>query len=483
MNLTLGLDGIQEFENTVKKICDFAFVYGFQSIPEFDPMTASAEEGKAFTKKCHEGFGNAQQLIIEEMLKIQTSIREHKVHLKAARSAKDMEQIHGFETTISYLQHRECILRKIADALAWQLFGLQRWNLKRLFLGKQMPQLDSSNIRSVLEAIKQINQDPLSFGLISDITSFVQVGDILAIDRSLDNPLVRIIELKEGKMNEKVMDFLQEFDKIKCLRIPYFFAQEHGKDALKQAKRITSQQIRGAQVQQFINTGKGKDIISGEEILMPEEIFEEKHYDEELIELIGKCKTEGRAIGLIDECLYVGVYDPTFYPAYLSDFINYLLLESKNKNGNRKSFESSEEAHMIETFEFLEKVSPIYDLRLNLTTPSSRPMFLRFLPSESILNIIFGKMTILLCLDYNKWFARATKYRINGRWATEEEMKSQKNDRELLKIHDQIPVLEKNGTILFLGDGTLMQIIDGTTPDSILEVTSQGIDNITISKK
>jgi hypothetical protein len=478
MSFVIGIEEVQEFEDKTQKICDLAFAYAIRTFSSFNPTVASKKESNAFLAKCHEGFALAQEIIVEEVSRIQARIRQCTMQLKDARRKKNKEEVYQTQTGIIHQQNRELILRKIADAIAWQLFGMQRWNLRRLYLGKQMPYLDSSNIKSVMDAIKQINRKPLSFGLIADITSFIQVGDILAVNRSSESPQIQIIEVKEGKMNAKVMEFLQTFDKIRCPRIPYFFAQEHGKEALKQAIRVTAQQMRAAQVQQFVKTGKGRDPFLDKEILMPEGVFEEKNYDEVLVELIENCKSQGKAYGVVDECLFIGVFDPVIYPAYLADFVNNLLLDSIGKEVKRTPFERSEEAHMITTYEFLENAYPVYDLRLSLTIPLSMPIFLRYLPPKSMLDIIFGKMIVMLYLDYDKWFARSTNYGIVARWATDEETKADGSDKGIFKVLGRTPLFEKKGKIVIMGDGTFVRIIDGIRPDSILEITSQGLDHI-----
>lgn len=482
MSFVLGLEGIQEFEEHVKKISEYAFGHAIGTFQFFNPETASDKERSDFLAKCHEGFALAQEMIVDQLLKIQANIREYTSQLKDAKRKRDKESAYRCEIKIIHLTHRESVLRKIADAIAWQLWGLQRWNLRRLYIGKQMPYLDSSNITSIMDEVKQINKEPLSFGLITDITSFIQIGDILKVDRASDPPKIYLIEMKEGVMNEKAMEFLQMSGKIQCPRIPYFFAQEHGKKALEQAIRIIKQQMRAAQVQQFVRTGKGKDLYLDKEITMPDEVFEEKGYDEILVELVESCKSNGKANGTVDECLFVGVYDPMIYPAYWADFTNSLYLNFRRTSARKTPFERSEEMHMYETYQFLEETYPIYDLRCTLTIPLSSPIFLRWLPENAILNIIFGKMTVLLYLDYDKWFSRCKNFDMVGRWSTDEELGKYKADKGAFRVLGRIPIFEKKGQTLIMGDGTLTRIIDGTRPDSIIEMTSKSLEHIITSK-
>ena len=479
MAFPVGLEGIHDYERNLREICDYALSHGIKSRKSINPLTCSKEDYNKFIAKCHEGFDLAQDMIVNQFLEIQGEKRNYGVELKDARRKKDKTTAYLCEANIVYLTNRELILRKVADAIAWQMWGLQRWNLRRLYLGKQMPYLDSANIDSIISATKEINKEPLSFGLIADITSFIQIGDILAVDRSKESAEIHLIEMKAGEMNLKVMEFLESFDKIQCPRIPYFFAQEHGKAALEQALRVTKQQMKAAQVMQIVKTGKGKDPYFDRDIVIPDEIFEEDDYDETLARLIEKCRINGAACDVVDDCLFLGVYDPSKYPRYLSDFTNYLYF---NLTGiKRDPFMYSEEFYENELFLFLEKAYPIYDLRLSLTIPLSKPLFLRLLPKEDIFNIIFGKVIILLYLDYERLFERAKDKGIVGKWSTEEARKEH-GVKDFYSKLGKRPMFEKEGKVNMMGDGSLSRIIDGTKPDSVLELVEHSLSRINWDK-
>lgn len=478
MSFVLGLDGIDEYERNLRNICNYAFAYGIKtyraSNPSFNPKTASKAESDKFIARCHEGFALAQDLIVKQLMQIQAKQRDYRSQLKDARHRRDKTEVCNCEANIIYLTNREFVLRKVADGIAWQLWGLQRWNLRRLYLGRRMPYLDASNIDSVTSEVKDINKDPLCFGLIADITSFIQIGDILKVDRSSDVAKIHLIEMKSGEMNAKVIDFIKQFDKIQCPRIPYFFAQEYGKKALAQAIRVTTQQMKAAQVLQIVQTGKGKDPYLDQDINIPDDILLVDDYDETLNGLVGKCKSDGKAHSVIDECLFVGVYDPSRFPAYLSDFINFLYFTVSGTGRKQEPFLHSEEFHIHQTKLFLQRAYPIYDLRLSLKIPLAQPLFMRRIAEETMLNIVFGKLIVLLYLDYDKWFGRAKSKGLEARWSTEQEFRKC-SEKGYFKVSDRIPVFEKQGGAIFIGDGILTRIIEGTTPDSILELLDHSL--------
>src|SRR5690606_807424 len=92
--------------------------------------------------------------------------------------------------------------------IAWQLLQNQTHNARRLHIGQNSKKiLENSNIDHAISISNKINEDPMSFALISDITGFVQIGDLLVLDKNG----LGIVELKEGKVNAKIQQFLREF--------------------------------------------------------------------------------------------------------------------------------------------------------------------------------------------------------------------------------------------------------------------------------
>ncbi|GAH40061.1 unnamed protein product, partial [marine sediment metagenome] len=62
--------------------------------------------------------------------------------------------------------------------------------------------------------------------------------------------------------------------------------------------------------------------------------------------------------------------------------------------------------------------------------------------------------------------------------ATDEEIKAYGKDKGTFQVRGRTPLFDKKGKRVIMGDGTVTRIIDGTRPDSILEITSAGMDHI-----
>jgi len=410
----LGTEGLQEFEEKVHTISDLAFGYGMKKVNSFNPLLASREEAEEFVGACHEGYALAQKSIVDELLKIEAELRLTKSNIKNARRERNKPEIEHLAERLGCLERRRMILRRIADGMAWVVFGMRRWVVKRFFLGEPPPYLDATNLASVIAEVDRINRDPLSFALIIDITSFIQVGDILKIDWGRESSRLSLIELKEGVVNVKVQEFLENFYRVKgCPRAAWFFTQEEGTDALKQAIRVMKQQIRGCQVEQAINTEKGIDLATGLPLLIPDEVIEEEDYDEILRELVKTCKSQGYALSIIDNTLWLGAFDTNKISRPDLGFAYSIYYATRPETTCPLS--GLEENMQSEFSKIRSSLYPIIDLRQGLYTPLSMPLFLRHLEEETIFDIIFGRIAVLTHLDFDRFFERVKNVGIVGR--------------------------------------------------------------------
>src|SRR6185503_9474720 len=120
------------------------------------------------------------------------------------------------------------------------------------------PDLNSSSVESVEDAAEQLNSsNPLSFSLISDLTSFVQIGDLLYRDLHL----LKLIEVKEGDKNIQAIQILEEQPDL--VRNIESLTGTYGENLAGQVRRIYHQKIRADRAIQIIGTGMGPDPVSG----------------------------------------------------------------------------------------------------------------------------------------------------------------------------------------------------------------------------
>jgi len=73
----------------------------------------------------------------------------------------------------------EALYRMAMDTIAWQMLERQLCYARRFFREQRQPSLSNSNLESVVIAARGLReQKPDSMPLITDLTTFVQIGDI-----------------------------------------------------------------------------------------------------------------------------------------------------------------------------------------------------------------------------------------------------------------------------------------------------------------
>lgn len=335
----------EEHKIKLREICDLAFSNGVNAIkPHVKmyslPNTWSKEIVKLFTEKCHEGFKLAQTLIIEEVLYYQNLLREKKIELKENRRKRDKDASKETEDIISVVEHRLSAYFHIADGIAWQLISGQIHISRRLYIGESSKQLESSNLTHAITVASEINELPENFALISDLTHFVQIGDLLI--RTPER--VGIMELKQGAVNDKIADL------VKKMYNPDFPVKEiedelstYDLNTAKQLGRVLRQQERAFRAIEVINNDKGNDPKTGEKVTVSTPKNITSVYSHEFEKLLEKLDSSKWAYNVIDRgCLHIGLYRDEgrlMAPFLIKDILsketkNYVIVDFMSIAGN-----------------------------------------------------------------------------------------------------------------------------------------------------
>lgn len=358
----------------LREISDLAFSYGINAIKseveEFSlPNSWPKELVTLFIEKCHEGYKLAQILIVEEVLYYQKLLREKKNELKENRRQKDKKATEETQHIISVIETRLKAYFHVADGIAWQLIRGQIHVSRRLFIGETTKQLDSSNLEHAIAVASEINKLPENFALISDLTHFVQIGDLLAITPQG----LGIIELKEGVVNDKIADLVK---KIHDPDFPIKELEGQIKDldlnTNKQLQRVLRQEERAFRAVDIINKDEGKDPKTGEKITVGTPKNKTEVYSPEFQKLLQKLKSSKWAYDVIDRgCLYLGLYrdEGRLMAPLMKD-----ILEKESKN------------HVIVDF-------------MSIAGNVSEPIFAKPIPPEFMIDILVGDLKLIIGLN------------------------------------------------------------------------------------
>lgn len=336
-----------ELEDIAKDLIDKSCSGSEELWPEIDEKSLKSDHKirEKFYCLAHQGMRDAQNFILD-----QVTSTEH--------------------LTVS----QEILFRGIADSIAWQLLGNQLCHARRLYKGHNNPDLKNSNLGSVISVAHDLTEKyPNSIALISDLTSFIQVGDVFFNDL---NKGMSIIEVKEGRENKRISEFLEFYSESKCDRALHYFINESSPHSIKQMSRMLRQADRMSHFTQIMSTGDSTDPDTGQKIHIPEEEVHIDTWDSEINDLIGASKERGWAIDTIDNCLFVGCYskEPMIVAGHVA-FNTWFDGCGGNNNSPR---------------------GRLFDA---MKIPLALPIMNRMIPVKSKIDLLFGRMQI--CMGIN----------------------------------------------------------------------------------
>lgn len=436
---------MKDFEIKTKDIFYHIAEFGIRNMPldYKDIGKLSKKDIEEFLILVHKGFRLGQNLIIAEIVPLLEQNKNLKEKEKEAKKIRDKDLIEKTSVEINLNEHKIKILRHFADFIAWQILKKDYYKARRFYSGNSSrPDLLNSNLKSVLKAVEHFhNQDDKNFALISDLTTFIDIGDILL----LSDKGMTVIECKEGEVQKKVFDFLDEVSK-KDFLIKNIDYSDKNEKFFQQAQRTLKQIEKGDKLIDFLKNEGGTDPFSETKIKVLEATNRQENYFEYLMELIEESKVNSSTYGEVEGIIYIGIYRDKKIP--------------------------------IGSFLFKEIVNHIYEKHIVLDylniigLPLKEPLFLKPLGTETIFDLLFGRIKIYLAINLDKLIELFNKKGIEAKWL------SRKETHKLLgpdkKFH---PFIYKNMAIqivvdeeqIVLGDSFLIYLLlDNISPNSFV---------------
>ncbi len=432
------MESIEEHRIKLKEISHYAFAHGINTFGNkdfIDGSTDSWDEDKMnqFFIACNEGFKIAQRLLIVEIKKYQLLQRETKIQLKELRRQKDKENVKLKELQIKIIDQRLHNFSHIADGIAWQLIGGKIHVARRFHINeKSAKSLEYSNIQHTITTAEEINKNPSAVALISDLTSFVQIGDLLI--RS--NEKIGILELKEGKVNEEIKEFLEKLENTESAVTDEKLKEVFNEKTIEQLKRVQRQQDRILKVTNILNNDNGIDPVSGREISIKTPRVFTEYYHEELNKLQEKLKDKIWSYNCLETCLHIGMYRDK--GILMSKFLIDEILKSKTSN------------YIVIDWQAI-------------THNLSEPIFGKPFSPEFIIDVLTGKVKIIMGLDFDALIETFNVFGLKSKWLTEKETMKYKQSG----LEKNIVIINKRGIAITFNDKDEM-IMSGGTISKIL---------------
>jgi hypothetical protein len=440
------------FEKRARDI--FRNLNPYQTRGIIDPTTGRADRESSLRLR-NAAFASAQKLIISELQSITTKEKSIKAQAKEARKIRNRSQESSLKRELAQVEYKEVIIRKLADSIAWQVIGGRNDIAQWLHEYEKSPSIDESNLESVMDQAETMNQgNPLSFALISDLTSFIRIGDIIKRDTS---GILHIIEVKEGKANQKAIAIIQdellaEEDNLDLPRLE----STHGSHLAKQIRRIHKQLRKGARVEEIINTGKGKDPKTDTEVIIREPLRAPASYTLTFAKLLIELDTKDWAYTIVENGLMVGCYKGSMKVAGRS------ILTSLAQASFQRNFVTT-------------------NFRLGLATPLAEPVFLKPFREDDIFDIVFDRTRVFFVLDLD-WLVEAFRERgTSARWLSQKEtmrLRQQHKYERLFEFNGRAIALENAEWSLLIGEALHRRILfDNLLPSSVVSMLKESLDS------
>lgn len=434
-----------KFERELKLLIYYIREYGIQHMDtkiDFNHFSVDTAVYNEFYAKVHKGFFIAQNNVITFLTKILNEQKELKKELAQVRQQGDKILSAEIQKSLSYVKYQEFIIRKVMDSIAWQIFHYDLSTMRRLYCGHPAIDITDSNLSSELSYVEySLNQDPVNFVLISDLTSFIQIGDLVTMD---PHKGITIAELKEGKINNKVFEIINEAAETHC---PIYLQQRLDKENdkfVEQFERSLKQIKKSSQVIDAITTGYGTDILTGQKVRIIQDEIELDTYTETVHRLSKECHKKGYSISVIEDCFLIGVYDTTKFSSTAFDF----------------------------WAKGLKIDMPVFDMRMSFSDPMSYPIFLQPFSDVFIADIVSGRKVIKMTIDIDKWIRGLEENGCTVRWMSKKETarinSNMKGSNKIFDIHGRGIEIQKYGISQYIGQGIFSRMFTAfNTPESM----------------
>ena len=322
----------------------------------------------------------------------------------------------------------QVLFRAVADTIAWTLLGGQLCYARRFYRFQQQPDLSQSNFASVLHVCRELREiDPGCMPLISDLTSFVQVGDIIKV--SADRRTA-IIEVKEGEHNRHVLELAMFYEASGCETFREIVEKTESSKTVKQMNRVLRQKARMTHLGDVMSKGAGLDPDTGVSVRIPEPFFPIRTWDEALVNLTQQAKDRNWAYD-VQGPIFMGAYAGEIAPRGHLMFLMALSLEG----------DVEQDYHIIRLADCMR-------------VPLAPPLFSRDLGDDVKMDLLFGRLNVCIAVSIPRLIEVCELAGMDVRYATRKELGR-------AKVEGVGPVVHQGRGLMFSLGGREMMLLEG----------------------
>jgi hypothetical protein len=410
---TLADDG---FEQLLRKVMFLAFEAGKDSLQShgfrMPDITHDERAYRRFIRACHQGYDKAQDLIGTSVADYELVVRSIEAEVKEARARRDVRAAQNLVSRAAMLGSRQLILRRVLDAILYLALMPEEWILRHVASEADIRRIDPIVVRRTLEVARQMNgQSRYQFHVVTDITTSVQLGDLIVIDKTPPGPRKwKVIELKHGAVNQVLGGIVDQSKHEAPFSAENQVRTTFGEKGVNQLRRMMRQQRRLQELERLHATDKGEDPLYKIEMRVTPDTVTLKDYLGVLGQLVKTAAAAGVAGESIDGCLHLcavashvvesgkarGVAAHAFYHAVVPS-ATCLIADSERRPQELSA---------------VREVEPIIDIvRYSMTVPWAMPVFLWPLGFEGIyqhlVDLALGRIRVFAYFDMDGFFRLA----------------------------------------------------------------------------
>lgn len=492
--MNLDHPSLAPFEPILLDLHHYAFHAGIDALQERGLLRVDSElpsvlrnnpsAVRRFFRGCHYGFDLTQRKVGKLVIEQEILARDHRLKLKQARRDRDATQITGIIEILQCISNRQLMLRRLIDSILWQMVSQEPWLLRRTLISESIAPVDPAVLERTLTTAGERNrEDRRCIHIVSDLTTAVQIGDLIRLCIDSNPRRWEIIELKEGRVNDALLGLIgQDAGSAESIDVEKI-EETLGPKGVSQVRRMLRQKEREKAIENFRTIDKGIDPLTKEIIELSPDPVEVVDYFDRLKRACPAAKQSEAAAFVVDGCLRVMVVTKSFYSAQGWNGIAHNFFHWSHKETACKLSVAEERDREIEA---IGEIWPFLDLTTaNLQAQWPAPLFMWPLPKALIFDLALGRLRAFAQLDFDGLFSLAAARGMELSWLTQKDTKGVVSRSQVIPgsphsrgVLAKMPGVSKHGSMQLMSGSFARLFLEWMTPQHLLTLTEGSLRRI-----
>lgn len=410
---------LELFEPILNGVLNTAFTTGGDILREqgLSPRAvADPSLRRRFMRACHYGYDLAQREVCRRVIELERQVLSTEDQMRKARARRD-PAVRRMLDLIRVLRARQLGLRRIIDAVLFTTIQYKTWIIRRLMIDDKPRRIDCDVLARTLKIATERNrEDRMNFNVVSDLTTCIHVGDLCELTLSGPNRGWRIVELKEGQINAVLEGLIEQSGGTLSNNELSRIETSMGRHSRRQAQRMIRQQQRLKGAENIIETDAGIDPKLMQPMRMLPKPVETEGYFEAIREMCAICREIGSSSAELGGCLRMLAMTEKERKHQTVGSACHVFYHLANKGAECELKEGgnaeAELAAIDRSLMFADLVEH------NMESGWGMPIFLWEVPDQDRMDLVMGRITILVQFDIEAFFKLAESSGLKLSWIT-----------------------------------------------------------------